>query len=600
MTLPPLSEALLKRYANPKSFQRGEEYYQQRAVQSLTVRGQVLFATVEGSESNDYQVSIQFETDEITTLRSPSFTAQCTCPYDLDGWCKHIVATLLTCMRQSAKLEERPTLQEMLDCLNEEQTQRLIQELVAEHSELLDKIEYIVNRLAPGTLQHQPSLSPQTPSIIDVTPYRRQVRQILRDAVHALEDGWEDDPIQGELYDLIDEAKEFTERGDGQNAIAILSAITDTCVENWDEVEEYGADNDDVARTLNEIWTSAILVTELTPPKKATLQTNLESWQDVWKADLAMSLEALRQSWDYPPLQRVLQGEIKGIWEGDVPYYAKDLTLIRLLILESQKRYSEYLYLAEAEGQTKQFLIMLAQLDRIDEVMKAADQKLTGMEEAFALSQVLLGQGSTYEALEIAKRGLILPGNCQYELANYLSKLAEDLKETDIALAAKIKAFQAKPTFTDYQKIQTLALEDWTILKEDLLDYLRSYSDWGSGINQAKVNIFLHEGLVSDAIAVVDKKVSYSGSDLVRQVMDAAMYEYPDWVIENAKRRAEEIMDAKKAEYYQVAVDWLAKAKTAYYQALRQADWSAYRTEIMQTHVRKYKLMGMLKQKDLE
>jgi len=608
MTLPPLSEALLKRYANPKSFQRGEEYYQQRAVLSLTQRGQVLLATVEGSESNDYQVSIQFENDEITL-------AQCTCPYDLDGWCKHIVATLLTCMRQSAKLVdaqsaaspygltygqrrvERPTLEQMLDCLNEIQTQQLIQELVTDEPELLDKIEYIVNRLAPATLQFQSQPSPalSTPSI-DVAPYRSQVRQILRDAARALEEGWEDDPVPSELYDLIHKAQEFIEKGDGQNAIAILSAITQACVENWDEVNEYGADNDDVAQTLNKIWTSAILVTELTPSQKASLQNNLESWQDLWTADFAMSLEALRQGWDYPPLQRILQGEIKGIWEEDAPPYAKDLTLIRLLILEHQKRYSEYLYLAEAEGQTEQFLIMLAQLDRIDEVMQVADQKLTGMEEAFALATVLLGQGSTYEALEIAKRGLILPGNCDYELANYLSKLAEDLKEIDIALAAKIKAFQAKPNFTDYQKIETLALEDWTILKEDLLDYLRSYKEWGSGIDDAKVNIFLHEGLVSDAIAVVDKKVGYYGSDLVRQVMDAAISEYPDWVIENASRRAEEIMDAKKAEYYEVAVEWLKKAKAAYSQAGKQADWSAYRTGIMETHVRKYKLMGLLKQ----
>ncbi|MBR8830434.1 MAG: hypothetical protein N5P05_000096 [Chroococcopsis gigantea SAG 12.99] len=598
MTLPPLSEALLKRNANAKSYQRGEQYYQQRAVRSLSQRGQVLFATVEGSQSNDYQVSIRFERNEITS-------AQCTCPYDFDGWCKHIVATLLTCIRQSAKLEERPTLEDMLDCLDEIQTQQLIQELVADDLGLLDKIEYYVNRLAGTTLHSQASFfqeqgysAPTSPlPTIDVAPYRRQVRQILRDAVRALEEGWEDEAIPSELYELIDEAREFTEKGDGHNAIAILEAITDACVDNWQEIEEYGADNDDVAQILNGIWTEAILITELTSSEKATLKENLESWQNLWDADFATSLEALRQGWDYPPLQRILQGEIRGVWEGETPHYANNLTLIRLKILEQQKRYSEYLYLAQAEGQTEQFLIMLAQLNRIDEVMELADQKLTGMEEAFALAQVLLGQGSTYEALEIAKRGLILPGDRNYELANWTSKLAEDLDETDIALAAKIKAFQAKPNFIDYQKIETLALEDWAILKEDLLDYLRSYEGWGSGIDKAKVNIFLHEGLVSDAIAVVDKKAGYYyDSDLVRQVMDSAISEYPDWVIENAKRRAEDIMDAKKAEYYRVAVEWLQKAKAAYSQAGKQADWSAYRTRIMETHVRKYKLIGLLKE----
>lgn len=58
-------------------------------------------------------------------------------------------------------------------------------------------------------------------------------------------------------------------------------------------------------------------------------------------------------------------------------------------------------------------------------------------------------------------------------------------------------------------------------------------------------------------------------------------------------------MDAKKAEYYHQAIDWLRKARKAYYEAGRQAEWSAYRAKLMQIHFRKYKLMGMLKQTDL-
>ncbi len=593
MSLPQFSEAILRRYANAKSFQRGEDYYQQGAVDSLTQRGQLLLAAVEGNETFPYHVSVQFEGDEITS-------ANCTCPYDFDGWCKHIIATLLTCLRQPAKIEERPTLEQLLDRLDEVQTQRLILELVAKHPELLDRIERLVNRFAPSIIQPEPSASSQRPSI-DVTPYRSQVRRILRDAVRYLEEGSEDDPVPEELYDLIHEAQGFAERGEGNNAIAILEAITQACAENWDDVEEYGADNDEVAQTLNEIWTEAILVTELTSPEKVALQNNLESWQDEWSADFAMSLEALHQGWDYPPLQQVLQGEItqSGVWEGEKPYYASDLALTRLKILESQKRYPEYLYLAQAEGRTEQYLSMLARLDRIDAVMEAADKQLASMEQAFALAQVMLGQGATHEALQIAQRGLILPGNCEYGLATWTSNLAEDLEEADIALAAKIRAFQAKPTFTDYQKIEALAGEDWAILKEDLLDYLRSYSDWGMRIEQAKVTIFLHEGLVDDAIAVANNLSSYQ-SDLIHQVMEAAISKQPDWVIENAKRRAESIMDAKKAEYYHHAAEWLQKAKAAYCQAGKQAEWSAYRAQLMQSHARKYKMMGLLKQRELD
>ncbi|MBE9170017.1 SWIM zinc finger domain-containing protein [Pleurocapsales cyanobacterium LEGE 06147] len=593
MTIPQLSEATLRSYANPKSFQRGEDYYQQGAVESLTQRGQLLLATVEGNEIYPYHVSVQFEGDEITS-------ANCTCAYSFDGWCKHIIATLLTCLRQPARIEERPTLEQLLDRLNEVQTQQLLQELVAEYPDLLETIDRLVNRLAVSLAPPQSSQPPRQITI-DTAPYRSQVRRILRDAVRYLEEGWEEDPVPEELYDLIGEAQILAEQGDGNNAFAVLEAITGTCAENWDEVEEYGAENDEVAQTLNEIWTEAILVAELTPTEKVDLQTNLESWQDEWNADFAMSLEALRQGWDYPPLQQVLKGEITQlrVWEGESPYYADDLALIRLKILNRQQRYPEYLYLAQAEGQTEQFLTMLARLERIDAVMEAADKQLASMEQALAVARVLLGQGATNEALQIAQRGLILPGNCGYELATWTSKLAEELEEAETALAAKIKAFQAQPSFTDYRKIQTLAGEDWEILKEDLLDYLRSYSDWGLGIESAKVNIFLQEGLIDDAITVVSDLSSYQ-SNLIHQVMEAAISKHPDWVIENAQRRAESIMDAKKAEHYYHAAEWLRKARAAYYQAGKQAEWSAYRSQLRQTHARKYKLMGLLKQRDLE
>ncbi|OKH56061.1 hypothetical protein NIES2101_02070 [Calothrix sp. HK-06] len=60
---------------------------------------------------------------------------------------------------------------------------------------------------------------------------------------------------------------------------------------------------------------------------------------------------------------QVLEGNITqcGIWsDSAICYYADDLAFIRLKILERQERYQEYLYLAEAEGQTKQFIVVKA------------------------------------------------------------------------------------------------------------------------------------------------------------------------------------------------------------------------------------------------
>ncbi|MBD2608618.1 SWIM zinc finger domain-containing protein [Scytonema hofmannii FACHB-248] len=591
MSIPNLSEFNIRHNANAKSFERGKAYYKDGAVAALTQRGNILQAEVEGSEPEPYQVNFSFDDGGFTSV-------YCTCAYNSDGWCKHIVATMLVCLHQSEIIEKRPTLEQLLDRLDHIQTQRLLQELVAKYPELIQAIDRHVSLIGNPAPKKQSTKSVRR-TTVDVTPFKQEVRQILRNAVRCLEDGYEEDPITEELLSIVQTAGDFSDRGDGNNAIAILEAVTSTCVENWDDVEEYGADNDEIVGELNDAWCEAILSAELTPEDKVDIQVNLEAWQDEWNTDFGLALEALRQGWDYPPLLEVLQGNItrKGAWEEEPPYYSDDLTLIRLKILERQERYQEYLYLAQAEGQTQQYLTMLARLGRVEEAITAAQTEMNSMEEAFALAKTLREQGTLPQALDIAENGLKLPGNCQYNLGIWTSELAEGLGDRQIALFARKAAYQANPNFVDYQKIEELAGENWINEKSELLQILRNHAAWGT--QTAKVDIFLHEGLIDDAIAIVNELSSYY-DEIIHRVMKAAIPHNPDWVIANTRRRAESIMNAGKAEHYYHAVEWLKQARAAYLESGRKADWSNYKAELMQTHARKRKLMGLFNQRGMD
>ncbi|MDZ7970372.1 MAG: SWIM zinc finger domain-containing protein [Nostoc sp. DedSLP03] len=591
MSIPQISEFTIRRHANAKSFQRGEAYYNAGAVNAVIQRGHQLQADVVGTEARPYHVSLNFDSSGLTSVK-------CTCAYDYEGWCKHIVATMLVCARNSENIEQRPTLEELLNRLNHIETQRLLQELVAEYPPLIEAIDRHVSWMT-NPADNQTTLKFVRRNTLDPAPFRRQVRQILKDTVRYFEEGYEDDPIGEDLLSLVQTAVDFSERGEGENAIAILEAITSTCVENWDDVAEYGAENDEVVGELNNAWCEAILSTELTPEEKVDIQINLEAWQDEWNADFGLIMEALRQGWDYPPLVQVLQGNIteRGAWEEDVPDYADDLALIRLKILERQERYQEYLYLAEAEGQTQQYLTMLGRLGRVEKAIDAAQTQMNSMEEAFALAKTLSVQGALHQSLDIAESGLNLPGNCQYELGIWTSDLAIELGNSKAALLAIKAAFQVKPSLVDYQRMAELAGENWVSVKTDLLRIIRTYNGWGT--ESAKVDIFLHEGLIDDAI-VIASELSSDRSELIHRVMDAAIPHNPGWVIANARRRAEKIMDAGKAEYYYYAVEWLKKARNAYLKSGKKADWLSYRENLMQTHARKRKLMGMFKESGME
>ncbi len=134
-----------------------------------------------------------------------------------------------------------------------------------------------------------------------------------------------------------------------------------------------------------------------------------------------------------------------------------------------------------------------------------------------------------------------------------------------------------------------MAGEQWPDLRAPLLDRLRRVNSY---YPEGPVEVFLHEGLIDDAIAAVEKG---AGHVLVERVVDAAIATHPEWVITASRRQADPIMDGGKSEYYHAAARWLAKAKIAYRTAGRESEWRAYLSGLLAQHQRKYKLTPLLK-----
>ena len=86
--LPRITEAAIRAKVTEQSYDRVVDYYHSGTVEIATLRGGQLFAEVPGSEWDPYQVGV--------TFLGGDFTASCTCPCDWDGYCKRLVATLLT------------------------------------------------------------------------------------------------------------------------------------------------------------------------------------------------------------------------------------------------------------------------------------------------------------------------------------------------------------------------------------------------------------------------------------------------------------------------------------------------------------------------
>ena len=595
MTLPKLTVANLKRHATDRSISRAESYFRSGAVTGITLRQQTLSATVEGNQVGHYRVNITFDEGGI-------LEARCSCPYEFGGWCKHIVATLMVCIHKPQTIESRPSLSQLLEQLNLSQTKELIQSLVEKSPDLLELVDFYASKMNQAvTISVQQKASPKRKTSVDPAPYQRQAREIVREAVRGWEYGAEEDDMAEDLSKLTQDALAFVEQGDGYSALSLLQGITEGCAQSWHMVDDFlGMEPIDFSIDLDSAWTEALLSTDLSADEASIWQEEIEVWQDSL-GDFPMALEALRQGWDYPPLQQVFQGEIteQGAWTGEAPDWADEFSQIRLKILSRQKRYEDYLLLAQAEGQTQAYLTMLGQLGRIEEAMSVAKEQMETLLEAKALAETLRTQNRLPEALAIAMQGLRLAQDkthLLFEFADWTRNLAEGLGDRPAELEATIAAFGARPSLRDYQAIEALAGENWANTREKLLQQIREMSPWLDA--DAQVDILLHEGLISDAVEKVSDFSSYQES-LVLRVMDVAIASHSEWVIENALRRAEPIMNEGRSQYYSNAVEWLKRVKAAYIEQDKEQDWIDYRRQLIDAHQRKRKLMGLIEQNKL-
>jgi uncharacterized Zn finger protein len=139
--MPQLTEDSILKHVTLKSYERGVEYHRMGAVLSLTQRGDSVFAEVQGSECEPYNVVVFFEDDVLKFAR-------CSCPYDWEGYCKHVVASLLACIHDQDMLEIRPPIEELLTPLSQVEIRNLVAQLINRKPELVELVESFCDKAA--------------------------------------------------------------------------------------------------------------------------------------------------------------------------------------------------------------------------------------------------------------------------------------------------------------------------------------------------------------------------------------------------------------------------------------------------------------------
>ncbi|WP_458190711.1 SWIM zinc finger family protein [Haladaptatus sp. NG-WS-4] len=584
---PTLTEATVRELARSKSYERGQSYYEQRAVSDVIRRDETLQAEVMGSQYQPYRVTIEF--DDAGIART-----DCSCPYDHGGICKHRVAVLLTYIRDPGRISHEQAITEVIADADPDTLQDLLVGLVDSRPEIAELIE---SRL--GTTQDRTAAAAQVSVNLD---------SIRRQASHALPnpgqrghgDAYaEAERMAEELDVLIEQARRAIEVDDGETALEVLEAITEAIVAGrWAELLPHDVPSVyEVLGDLSETFTEAILTADLTESEQDDWEQRLTEWDDqlmyfMGESTLAAAADAAGQGWDDERVQQAMQGVLgeNEFWDEDERWYEEDIIAARLAVLERRGRTEEYLNLAQAAGQSLAYARMLVQDGRIEEAVEYGIERLSTPGALLELAKTLREHDRTQAALTVAEHGLTIEGFQQDALAEWLRDRAVSVGDTELALEAAVTAFETNPSLRTYQAVEETAGDNWEPIRAELLEFLRT-QDPGRRRAGRVVEVFLHEELYDEAIECADR---VGHASVVEPVVDAVLEVRPQWAISACKAQAEPIIENGQHDRYRTAVRWLERAGQAAQAADELDEWRAYVEDLRDEHYRKYKLRPML------
>ena len=171
---------MIRSGADPQSFQRGKALYEDDAISHASLQGNRLSGDCEGTSAPYYRVRVTLDEAGIRE-------ADCTCPYEYGGYCKHIVALLLAYLHHPKRFAIRQDPADLLADLSRDDLLALTIKLLRDKPDLYDWIEAAIS---------VPSPKGKTPrkrkKRVDAEVYRRQIIGILHslDGMRASEAYW--------------------------------------------------------------------------------------------------------------------------------------------------------------------------------------------------------------------------------------------------------------------------------------------------------------------------------------------------------------------------------------------------------------------------
>ncbi len=574
---------------------------------NLTLRGNLLSASVQGSDVQPYHVTLELAEDDWVL-------AVCSCPYgeNFGDYCKHIAAVVLEFHHRPDHIVSETSITDLLAPLDAETLRGALGFLLRSSPEALDGLELYLQKerlQAQTKAAYAPTPEDDTPPA-EATLDTRLFEKMMRSAVRGTSWDWDGFPEYGEVYTVIEEVDPFLARGAYRDALALTEALVNSLIDAINSLENayegIGFSDESLFLDLDTRLTEAIFGVQftgaLTQTASKRLLCEVLAWNDqidneYTTPDFNLAAHALLRGVDEDEEALELADEV-----AKLRFAQGTFDEIRLRALRATGRSDEALALAQATGQGADYLTLLLERGQLDELRQTYQGHLKDAEGALGVAETLAAEHPD-TALEVARHGLSLPEperpspfgytsprtDFKRQLATLAKEVALRLGDEGAALEAGVAEFRLEPSLPRYHALQRHAVAGWPELRVELLKHLRG-ADYAQ--QHAAVDIFLAENRHDEAIEIASQ--SYADASLVRRVMAAVTPTHPLWVRNSAERRAAAIMDAGRSGAYDEAATWLGYARDAYRSSGQDEAWGVYLAGVREKHARKYKLMAVL------
>ena len=226
MQYPNITEDQIQDRCTKQVFARGEGYFYNEMIENAMFHGWTLSANCQGSEDTPYRVCV-----ELTPIGIAD--AECSCPYDWGGDCKHIVALLLTYVHEP---DEIHSIEPVLTAMAEKPRAtllRLISELLKREPSLVPIVETYIDDVTES--QFGDTLTASASTVVasaTTTVYREQIDRLFGDGFleqHQLHE------VIEQLTELARHAESLAQAGATEFALSILYALIHQSIVRYED-----------------------------------------------------------------------------------------------------------------------------------------------------------------------------------------------------------------------------------------------------------------------------------------------------------------------------------------------------------------------------